>query len=373
MDRSINTLHSWAGVFTWAVVFGLSIMVMWDASGRYADIMPEAIVLQLVFFGLMLAVISDRICPGPVLGKAFIILMLVVVVVLAWRTPVSFFFVYTIMWISIVPHYFSRRVSFGFLLLTALAWYVIMKVSWGENDVALDVLLFGTFHLFAMLSSLASKTSAEANERAQALNRELMATQHLLAEASKQNERTRIARDLHDLLGHHLTALTINLQVAGRLSEGEAKEKIDQCHGLSKLLLSDVRDAVTTLREESAVNFTETLKLFVNNVPNLKINLDIDPELNIDDVNIAEALLRCVQEAVTNTLRHANAKESWIKVWRENHELRLNIHDDGKAPEKVEPGNGLAGMRERIERLNGKLIVEALQHLTINVKIPLAQ
>ena len=67
------------------------------------------------------------------------------------------------------------------------------------------------------------------------------------------------------------------------------------------------------MREESAVDFNETLKLIVNNVPNLDIHLDIDPELNINDVNVAEALLRCVQEAITNTLRHSNAQASWIR------------------------------------------------------------
>ncbi|MEM7280763.1 MAG: sensor histidine kinase [Pseudomonadota bacterium] len=372
MEHRTHDFHNWAAILTWLVVFVLSIMILRNASGAYEGILLEAITLQIAYLALLfLSVNSVLTAARPKTAKAMFLLMLAVVLLLAWRTPIEFFFIYTIMWMTIVPYYFSRQAGFVWLILVCAAWYVIKIVSWGENNAFFEVLLVGTFHLFGLLSSMATMSSAEANEKAQALNRELMATQHLLTEASKQNERTRIARDLHDLLGHHLTALTINLQVASRMTDGEAKDKVDQCHSLSKLLLSDVRDAVTTLREESSVNFTETLKLIVDNVPNLKIHLDIDPELNISDVNIAEALLRCVQEAITNTLRHSNAAASWIRIWQEGRELNMQIHDDGRVGGEVKPGNGLQGMRERIERLNGRLIIEALKRMQINVQIPI--
>ena len=352
MERRVDILHTSAAVVTWLVVFSLSVKILVNAQGRYEGVLPEAVLLQLGFLGLMFASVYTPICRGrPILGRGLFLLMLGVVFFLAWRVPIDFFFIYSIMWITIAPYYFSKRACFLWLIVIGVAWFSVKILAWDENHAFFEVLLTSTFHLFGLLSSLAAKNSDEANQKAQALNRELMATQHLLTEASKQNERTRIARDLHDLLGHHLTALTINLQVASRLTDGEAKEKVDQCHALSKLLLSDVRDAVTTMREESAVDFNETLKLIVNNVPNLDIHLDIDPELNINDVNVAEALLRCVQEAITNTLRHSNAQASWIRVWQEGSTLNMQIHDDGAVAGELKPGNGLLGMRERIERL----------------------
>lgn len=372
MKVAFSFLQSWAAIVTWLVVFGLTVVLLSNATNVYSDLLPEAVVLQISYLVLMLLATNDGCTAGRTrLAQGMLLGMLLLSLTLGWLLPIDYLLIYTIIWIALVPHHFSFRASVFFLVAVNVVWYLIQAYVWEDNAALTQVLLFGTFHIFAFMSSVSTARANRANEHSQELNRELMATQHLLAEASRQTERTRIARDLHDLLGHHLTALTINLQVAGRLSDGEAKEKIDECHALSKLLLSDVREAVTTIREESHVNFTETLKLIVGNVPQLKINLDIDPDLQIDDVNIAEALLRCVQEAITNTLRHSNAKESWVRVWREDHHLRLSIRDDGRTGGVISPGNGLKGMRERIEKLNGSVAIEAIRNMSINVQIPL--
>lgn len=373
MEKSNNWLHYTAIGVTWIIVFSLSVSAVWDSSGQHAQRLPEAVTLQLLILVLMLLITSRRVSRSKLqLGKVLFVTMLATILLLAWRVPVSFLFIYTIMWITVAPYYFSNRTSIAWLLVAVVAWYVVMKVAWKDPNSVVDVLLIGTFHFFALISSIATRTAVEANERSQEFNRELKATQQLLAAASKQSERTRIARNLHDLLGHHLTALTINLQVAERLTEGEAKEKVEQCHALSKLLLNDVRDAVTTLREESSVDFAETLQLIVENVPGLNVQLEIDPALKIDDVNVVQAILRCVQEAITNTLKHSGAENSWIRVWREGDQLRLSIRDDGRVPPKILRGNGLKGMQERIERLNGELAVETMQNLRINIQIPIA-
>jgi signal transduction histidine kinase len=91
-------------------------------------------------------------------------------------------------------------------------------------------------------------------------NAELRATRALLAESARVNERTRISRELHDLLGHHLTALSLNLEVAGHLSEGRVKEHVQQAHTLARLLLTDVREAVSQLREGGAIDLGAALR-----------------------------------------------------------------------------------------------------------------
>ncbi len=88
--------------------------------------------------------------------------------------------------------------------------------------------------------------------------------------ASRVNERTRISRELHDLLGHHLTALSLNLEVAGHLSEGRAQEHVQQAHTLAKLLLTDVREAVSQLREERGDRPGAALRPLAENVPALR-------------------------------------------------------------------------------------------------------
>ena len=112
------------------------------------------------------------------------------------------------------------------------------------------------FNLFAMIMSNTAIKESKAREEADALNRQLLSTQQLKKQALTQDERLRIARNIHDVLGHHLTALTINLQVASRKAdllestESQAiKRQVEQSHSIAKLLLSDVREAISDIRE----------------------------------------------------------------------------------------------------------------------------
>lgn len=288
-----------------------------------------------------------------------------------WFSPVSFAPIYTIIWMAVASRLYPERALWVLLAGIVAAWWVIMAVGWNESSAVITAVLYGTFHLFALLTARNAREAAEARDRAEFLNRELVATQHLLSEASRQSERTRIARDLHDLLGHHLTALSINLQIAERLAEGEAAEKIAESRALARLLLSDVRDAVSTLRDESGVDFERAMHLLVDKVPQLDIDLDIEAGLEIAEFEIAESLLRCVQEALTNTLRHAGANRSWIRVWEENGRVHLEIRDNGSSRPRVVEGNGLKGMRERLSRLKGSLDLDTVDDaLRLRVMIP---
>ncbi len=372
MRTRTDIAHMLAAVITWLVVLTLSLLVIRANPSSFPGGLLPAILWQLLYLALLLLVTNavGEIAQGSA-ARALMLAMLGVVFALAWQVPVNFFFIYTIVWMAIAPYHFSQRTCVFFLLIIALGWFGVLHFARADTDAAAQVILIGTFHIFALLSSVATLQSKQASDRANALNRELTATQHLLAQASRESERTRIARDLHDLLGHHLTALSIHLQVASRVSDGEVKEKIDQCHALSRLLLSDVRDAVGTMRERNDVNFADTLRLIAQDVPNLKVHLDLPPTLRLEDVNVAETLLRCVQEAITNTLRHAGAKATWIRLRQDEQDICLSITDDGAADKPLTPGNGLKGMRERVEHLNGQFLLKAGANVAIDVRLPL--
>ena len=148
---------------------------------------------------------------------------------------------------------------------------------------------------------------------------------------------------------------------------------MEESRALARLLLSDVREAVSTLRSEAAVDFRQAITLLVDSAPGLDVQLDIEEGLEIDDVEIAETLLRCIQESITNTLRHSGARRSWIRVWQDDDRLMLEVSDDGTLSGTLTEGNGLTGMRERLERIRGSLTVERVeQALKVHVEIPLA-
>lgn len=358
-----------AAVITWLIVSGIALYIVQYGGGQYEGMVVKVAVLQLVYLGAMLVLFRGE--NNRLLALASLWVMLAAALTMGWMVPLGFLPIYTIIWMAMAPHMYSKRVCYVLFVLLAVAWYVIQKVSWQDEGAFFEVLLFATFHYFALLSSMETIRAERKTAEAEALNRELMATQHLLAEASRQSERTRIARDLHDLLGHHLTALTINLQTAGRMADGEVQDRVETCHALSKLLLSDVREAVSALREQSSLNLAAALDILADHVPGLEIHLDVDDALKIDDLETAESLLRCVQEAVTNTLRHSRATQCWIKVWQEDGQIRVEIHDNGRLSGPLEAGNGLTGMRERIERINGKLRVDSVrQALRIRIDVP---
>ncbi len=364
----LGNLQRAAGLFTWAAVTGFWVyLAVLNGHPWMAAIGPAVVNL-----GAMWVTMGDRPAVDRV-RRIALWLQLVSAFGVALFLPYSFLAIYTIVWIAMAASFYSLRTTMGLLAGLLLAWYLLLS-NWGSQTNAIfTVILYGTFHLFALLTARNAHEAEEARAQVEALNRELMATQHLLAEASRQSERTRIARDLHDLLGHHLTALSLNLQIAEHLSSGEAKRKVAESRALARLLLSDVREAVSTLRTEAAVDFRRAISLLVDSAPGLDVKLDIEDGLEIDDVEIAETLLRCVQESITNTLRHSGASRSWIRVWREDDRLMLEVGDDGTLDGTLTEGNGLTGMRERLDRIRGSLTLgRAESALKVHVEIPLA-
>ena len=123
--------------------------------------------------------------------------------------------------------------------------------------------LFLGISLFVFISSIAALRQNESRDAMRKVNSELRATQALLAENTRMAERVRIARELHDLVGHHRTALTLNLEVATHLIDGKALEHVDQARSLAKLLLADVREVVSDMRKSARIDLTRALRTLV--------------------------------------------------------------------------------------------------------------
>ncbi|MFC1694631.1 sensor histidine kinase [Pseudomonadota bacterium] len=226
------------------------------------------------------------------------------------------------------------------------------------SDAALAGGLFLGISLFAFMSGVVALRQHIARDALRKVNSELRATQALLADNTRIAERVRIARELHDLVGHHLTALTLNLEVATHLADGKALEHVQQAHSLAKLLLADVREVVNDMRVDDKVDLAAALQTLVSGVPEPVIHLDLPAELAMTDPRRAQVLLRCAQEIITNSVRHARAKNLWISLVHDVHGVALTAYDDGRGVENVEAGNGLNGMSERLRQVGGELKIE---------------
>jgi len=227
------------------------------------------------------------------------------------------------------------------------------------SDAALAGGLFLGISLFAFMSGVVALRQHIARDALRKVNSELLATQALLADNTRIAERVRIARELHDLVGHHLTALTLNLEVATHLADGKALEHVQQAHSLAKLLLADVREVVNDMRVDDKVDLAAALRTLVAGVPEPVIHLDLPAELAMTDPRRAQVLLRCAQEMITNSVRHARATNLWIGLVQDMDGVALTARDDGRGVMSVEAGNGLNGMEERLRQLGGELKIES--------------
>ena len=226
------------------------------------------------------------------------------------------------------------------------------------SDAALISALFLTVSLIGFMSGVVALRQNEARDELRKVNSELRATQALLADNTRIAERVRIARELHDLVGHHLTALTLNLEVATHLVEGKALEHVQQAHSLAKLLLADVREVVSDMRLDDKVDLSAALETLVSGMPEPVIHLDLPLDHALTDPVRAHVMLRCAQEMITNSVRHARAENLWISLEHDTEKVTLNARDDGLGSRKVQIGNGLSGMSERLNNLGGDLNFE---------------
>ena len=210
------------------------------------------------------------------------------------------------------------------------------------------------FEFFAVSAAHLARREAEARAKLARANDELRATQSLVSESVRMAERVRISRDLHDVLGHNLTSLAIHLDVASRTAKGQAARHLKQARELTDGLLSEVRGAVNQVRIQP-VDLRETLKSIARGVAGLDVRLVFPDELFAIDAPRADTILRCVQELITNALRHSGARELVIELRQtDDGALDITACDDGRGGTVVE-GAGLAGMRERFELLGGRL------------------
>lgn len=254
-------------------------------------------------------------------------------------------------------------------LIPAIAWLILQNVFLAValsripevslNEVSTSAGFFLGISIFAFMSSVVVLRQNAARDELRKVNSELRATQSLLAENTRIAERVRIARELHDLVGHHLTALTLNLEVVTHLVDGKVLEHVQQAHSLARLLLADVREVVSDMRRDDLVNLADALHTLIEGVPKPRIHLDLPSQEVMTEPERALVLLRCVQEMITNSVRHAQASNLWIRLSMTRDGLAMSARDDGIGADKVAVGNGLSGMAERLKQLGGKLEIES--------------
>lgn len=247
----------------------------------------------------------------------------------------------------------ALAVVFGFAAVAAFvpplvpAWRAGVQVDLGVTLLLVALAMFGFFKII------------EANDQLSAARAEV-------ARLAAENERTRIARDLHDLLGHSLTTITVKAGLARKLAEhGEdarARTEIAEVEQLSRRTLGDVRAAVSAQRETTLAGELATAREVLRASG---IDAELPASVAEVDPDLAELFGWVVREGVTNVVRHSRADRVSITLARR----RIEIADDGRGG-AVAKGNGLTGLYERVEAHGGLLTTSAAGGFRLCVDVP---
>jgi signal transduction histidine kinase len=250
----------------------------------------------------------------------------------------------------------AQTSALGFLLVRSTGW--VEGVSHVIGLLAAQSFAAVAVHLAGFAASAAREEAKTSRELAHA-NAELRATRALLEETSRAHERTRISRELHDVLGHDLAALGLQLEVATHVAPDRAASHVAKAQEVSARLLQNVREVVATMRDAPAANLSCALRKLVEGVPLMSVHLDMPDDLHVKDGARGHCILRCVQEIITNALKHSRASNLWITIALADGAITLDARDDGQGASEVRVGHGLSGMRARLEEMGGWLRVAA--------------
>jgi signal transduction histidine kinase len=313
--------------------------------------------LHLVFLALFAAVTSREDLPVW-LARTLVLAQVALTFVLMALARSSALPILVILCAIQIVHVWSPRATLAMMLAINIGLFLVYRNVWDLNSPLISTIMHASFQGFATLTAWFAQTAERARDELATTNADLLATRSLLAESARDSERLRLSRELHDVAGHKLTALKLNLAALARDPRLAGDAQVVLCARLADELLADIRGVVAQMRVHDGLDLGEAIALLARPFPRPRMHLDIAPDALVGSIAQAEAVLRAVQEGLTNAVRHSQAQNLWVVLRRDGAELRLDIRDDGRGHGELRAGNGLSGMRERLEAVGGGLDVQ---------------
>lgn len=195
----------------------------------------------------------------------------------------------------------------------------------------------------------------------------------------EKNERKRLARELHDTIGHALAGMAVGVDACITMIDKNPQLAKAQLKVISKAIrkgMKDVRNSLNKMRPDFLQQYRlkeaiEKMKEEISDVTDLKINLNYQIDEIGFDTKIEDILFRVIQESITNSIRHGLATVVDIDIYKENNLLCLKIKDNGKGCKAINYGFGLKQMVERVSQIRGDINFYSENGFTTEIKIPL--
>lgn len=272
----------------------------------------------------------------------------------------------------------DKRIILRYIFLFLILWAIIIfytyqatgKWQLAENVLNIGFVLFGSFVGSLIRKLMDARMTVDAQyEQLNSSHAALKEAHDQLRLYSKQveeltmiRERNHIAREIHDTVGHKITALLVQIQLAKEMIQldlEKTKAVLHQCEELTRETLEEIRLSVRTLHEDVVEqSMLQILRKLFHDYSKFT-NLDIAFEIEGDPAGIPTTLqptiIRMIQESLTNAKRHGQANQCTVLLTCQPEMLMVRIKDDGIGTAKVVPGFGLANMCERISDHGGSL------------------
>ena len=256
---------------------------------------------------------------------------------------------------------------------------VRLLLLFGKNFLySLNIVVFMISLLFYILSAITDRHRIEEELRmASQANRELNSYLALSEKIAEDRERKRIAREIHDTLGHALTGISAGIdavKVLVDIDTNRAKEQLNNVSVVVRDGIRDVRGSLNKMRPGALENNTlkEALIKIIREyeaISNLEIHLRYEWD-NIDlDIAKEDIVFRVIQESITNSVRHGHAKTIWIELLEEESYV-MTIQDDGVGFDELHYGYGLKQMQERLMIIGGSVRFENRDGFYTHIEIP---
>lgn len=244
---------------------------------------------------------------------------------------------------------------------------------------------YGVSTAFVMGMSYLVKQQRRERENLSRINGELERAYKKLIETSAaahqltvEEERTRMAREIHDTLAHTLTTLIVQLEVCKKLASldpSRLPQELEKAQELSRSGFTDIKRSIKALRPQAmeSKSFSASILSLIHEVAErtkVQIAYHNDlPETLALSSQAEIALFRAIQESITNSIRHGEATEIQIDIRLAENELHLSISDNGKGCSHIKKGYGTRGIQERIESLKGKAVFSSMDKNGFQTKI----
>jgi signal transduction histidine kinase len=264
----------------------------------------------------------------------------------------------------------GRVFAFVLVVLNAIL-YLIFREIWRSEAALTLTFVYAGFEVFAATTAIYAQRAESARDELAQVNAHLLATHSLLEESARDRERLRLARELHDVAGHKLTALKLQLALLARDPAG-APPAVLTAATLADELLGDIRGVVSQMRQNDGLDLRRAIEELAAPIPRPKVHLDLAADCRVDDLGQAQALLRVAQEGLTNAARHSFAENVWLRLARDGDRLLLEIRDDGRGARNLRIGNGISGMCERLEGIGGGIEFDCAKGFRLNAWVPAA-